>query len=261
MAVITLLSDWGPRDHYGGAVKGAILRRLPSAAIVDITHHIDPFNIPQASFVLRNAYPYFPEGTIHIVAINTDESIQTSHLAAYHNGHYFIGTDNGIFSLAFDTIPEKVVEMDILQDTGYFTFSACNRFVNAACHLAEGHPIEKLGNPTRQILELHNFRPVLQPSLIQGKVMYVDGYENLITNITEATFKEIGRNRPFTIHLRKMTHRMKKVNLSYQDVGESMIVVLFGTTGLLEIAINRGNASSLLGLSVDDAIRIEFEEQ
>ncbi len=260
MPVITLLSDWGTKDHYTASVKGAILKRDPSTIIVDISHQVESFNISQASFILRNAYPDFPEGTVHIVAINTDESEQTPHLAIFHNGHFFVGTDNGIFPLVFDGKPERIVEIEILQDTGYYTFAARDRFVNAALHLAHGKKIEELGFMRASLTELFNFKPVLQPSLIIGKVIYIDGYENVFTNISEATFREVCKNRPFTIQLRNKSHHVKKISTSYHDVKESMIVVLFGSTGLLEIAINQGAAASLLGLSVDDSIRVEFEE-
>lgn len=260
MPVITLISDWGTKDHYTASVKGAILKRDPSIIIVDISHQVEAFNISQASFILRNAYPDFPEGTIHIVAINTDESEKTPHLAISHNGHFFIGTDNGIFPLVFDGKPDKIIEIEILQDTGYYTFAARDRFVSAAMHLAKGEKIEGLGFVRTNLKELFNFKPVLQPSLIIGKVIYIDGYENVITNITEATFREVCKNRPFTIQFRNESHRVKKISTSYHDVKESMVVVLFGSTGLLEIAINQGTAASLLGLTVDDSIRVEFEE-
>ena len=94
--IITLTTDWGLRDHYAGVVKGAILSRLPDARIVDISHIIQPYNVKQASFILRNAFTSFPAGTIHIVGINTEESDQTPHIALEYDGHYFIGTDNGI---------------------------------------------------------------------------------------------------------------------------------------------------------------------
>ncbi|MDP2424130.1 MAG: SAM-dependent chlorinase/fluorinase [Bacteroidales bacterium] len=261
MPIVTLISDWGSKDHYTASVKGAILKRDPSITIVDISHHVEAFNIPQASFILRNAYPDFPDGTVHMVAINTDESEQTPHLAIFHNGHYFIGTDNGIFPLLFDGMPEKMIEIEIPQDTDYFTFSARDRFVSAAVHLLHGKSIEDLGFIRTGLIELHNFRPVLQPSLIIGKIIYIDCYENAITNISEKVFREIGKNKSFTIQLRSLAHRVKKIPTSYHDVIESTIVVLFGTTGMLEIAINQGNAASLLGLSVDDFIRIEFDDK
>src|SRR5512133_2364165 len=99
MAIITLTSDWGLRDHYTGSVKGAILRQLPDAVIVDISHSIQPHNLNQAAFIVRNSYRNFPEGTIHIIGVIEEASIESPHTLVVHDGHYFIGADNGIFSM------------------------------------------------------------------------------------------------------------------------------------------------------------------
>lgn len=260
MPVITLISDWGPKDHYTGAVKGAILRYNPSIQIIDITHQVSPFNILQASFILRNAYSEFPEGTIHIVGVNTDESEQHPHVAIFHKGQYFVGADNGIFSLAFKEFPEKVIEIETPQDSGYFTFSTRDRFVKAACHIAAGKPIEELGFVRTRLTEKHHFNPVIEASLIKGKVIYIDGFENIFVNITSEIFNSVRQQRAFVIQVRHTEYQIRKIHTSYSDVGTGDIVALFGSTGFLEIAINRGNAASLLGIEVDDYIRIEFME-
>jgi S-adenosyl-L-methionine hydrolase (adenosine-forming) len=261
MPIITLISDWGPKDHYTGAVKGAILRQDPSIPVVDITHQVSPFNILQASFVLRNSYKEFPDGTIHIIGVNTDESEQHPHIAVFNQGHYFIGADNGIFSLAFDGLPEKIIEIEVPQDSDYFTFSTRDRFVKAACHLASGKPIEELGFVRTQLTEKHHFKPVVEPSRILGKVIYIDGYENIFVNITREVFDKNRKQRAFEIQVRQSEYQIRKIHTSYSDVDSGDIVALFGSTGFLEIAINQGNAASLLGIGVDDYIRIEFMEK
>ena len=258
MPVITLISDWGPKDHYTGAVKGAILRQAPSVQVIDITHEINPFNILQASFVLRNTYKEFPDGSIHIIGVNTDESQQHPHVAIYYQNQYFIGADNGIFSLAFDNTPEKIVEIEIFQDGDYFTFSVRDRFVKAACHLALGQPIEELGFKRELLTERHHFRPVVEPALIKGKVIYVDGYENIFINITQEVFEKTRQKRAFEIQVRNAEYPVSKISKSYSDVPAGNIVALFGSTGFLEIAVNQGNAAGLLGIQVDDIIRIAF---
>jgi len=260
MPVITLISDWGPRDHYTGAVKGAILRHDPAIQVVDITHEISSFNILQASFVLRNSYKEFPEGTIHIIGVNTEESEEQPHIAVSHKGHFFIGADNGIFSLAFDEPPEKAIEIDVLQDADFFTFSTRDRFVKAACHIAAGKPMEELGFVRTQLTEKHHFKPVIESSLIIGKVIYIDGYENIFVNITREIFEKYRQRRSFEIQLRHAEYQISKICRSYSDVKEGEYVALFSSTGFLEIAINLGTAASLLGIEVDDLIRIEFTD-
>jgi hypothetical protein len=258
MPVITITSDWSTKDHYLASVKGTILSQLPDAQIVDISNQITPFDLNQASFVLRSCFRSFPRGTIHLIGINTEASIETPHAVALYEGHYFIGADNGMFSLLFDHEPEKVVELEILQDTDYFTFSTRDVFVKAAVHIATGKPVEELGEPLEKLNQLISFRPVVENQVIKGKVIYIDVYENLITNITEQLFRQVGKGSKFEITFRNPQYRIRTLSKSYSDVPEGEMLAIFGSTGYLEIALNRGNAGSLLGIQVDDPVRIEF---
>lgn len=256
MPIITLTSDWGLRDHYLAAVKGSIISRLPEARIIDITHEVEPFNLKQASFILRNSYAHFPPGSIHIIAMRTEETTDFPHVVMSYDGHYFIGTDNGIFSLIFSRKPEQMFELTIPQDSDYFTFSTRDRFVKAAVHLAEGKPVEELGRPRSEWQQQMHFQPVVSGNVIRGIVIYVDNYENVITNITRELFEEVRKERPFIIECRG--EQLKNISTSYLDVPVGDVVALFGSTGHLEIAINQGNASGLLGLYLNDSIRVEF---
>jgi len=112
MPIITLTSDWGLKDHYTGAVKGVILTKMPEVRIVDISHNIPSFEIEQAAFVIKNSYANFPRGTVHILGINTEESDTYAHTVVEVDGQFFIGTDNGIFSLIFDQNPDNLIKRD-----------------------------------------------------------------------------------------------------------------------------------------------------
>jgi len=258
MAIITLTSDWGLKDHYLAAVKGAIYNQISDAIIVDISHQIPSFDLNQAAFIIRNFYKNFPPGTIHILGINTEASIDTPHTVVFNDGHYFIGSDNGIFSLIFDEIPETIIELDIIQDSDYFTFSTRDVFVKVACHLSKGKPLAELGRPKETVLSKMSFKPVIDGSLIKGKVIYVDSYENVFTNITESLFKSMTRGKKFVIQFRSASYRINKISRSYNDEVEGEMLALFSTSGHLEIAINRGKASSLLGLKIDQPVLIEI---
>ena len=258
MPIITLTSDWGLKDHYLASVKGKILSKNQRVNIIDISHQINPFNIEHAAFVIKNCYADFPEGSIHLIGVNTEESDKESHVVVLHNKHYFIGTDNGIFSMIFEDQPEKIFELSIPQETDYFTFSARDRFVNAAIHLAAGKPIEELGSPLPKVQTKILFKPVTEASLIKGMVIHIDGYENLVTNITKDLFDKIGKGKKFAIQLRGV--QIRSIAQSYLDVPTGETVAVFASTGHLEIAINQGNASSLLGIAINDTIRIEFEK-
>jgi hypothetical protein len=258
MPIITLTSDWGLKDPFLGAVKGAIYSRLPGAVIVDISHQISSFDLNQAAFIVRNSWKNFPEGTIHILGINTEASIESPHTVVLYKDHYFIGADNGIFSLIFDEPPQKIIELDIIQDSDYFTFSTRDVFVKAACHLAEGNPMETLGRPKKEVFQRILFKPVIDGNLIKGKVIYVDSYENAYTNISESLFLSMTRGKKFIIQFRSEAYRIKTIRKAYKDVVQGEMLALFSTSGLREIAINQGKASSLLGLRVDQSILVEI---
>jgi len=258
MTLVTLTTDWGFTSFYIGAVKGTLLNLIPGVTIVDISHKIPCFNILHASFVLRNAYPCFPEGTIHIIGVNTEASVKSPHIVVQHNGHYFIGADNGIFSLIFDTTSLVAVELELMQDSDYFTFSTRDVFSKAASIIAQTGGIEQLGRAYTHIMERIHFRPVTHESQIIGNVIFIDDYQNVFVNIDKSIFKKVAKGRPFRVNLRLKDQHSTKISRAYGDVPEGEVVVLFGTTGFLEIAINKGRAASLLGFQLHDTVSIDF---
>lgn len=257
MGIITLISDWGNSDYYTAAVKGMILSQLPETRIVDITHQIEPFNSTQAAYIIKNAYKNFPEGTIHILGINTEESINHPHTVAIYDKHYFIGTDEGIFSLIFDGEPEQMIELEIMQDSENFTFSSRDRFVKAAIHLLKGDPIEQLGSQKKELKKKLLFEPIVDPNYIRGVVVHIDSYENLITNIPKSLFKKVVGNKKFSISFR--SDSVSKISDSYGDVRPGEVVALFGSNNMLEIAINQGNAASLLGIGWNHTVFVNID--
>jgi len=259
MTIVTLISDWGMNSHYQASVKGNILRQIPDARIIDITHTLRPFDIMNCSFILRNAYPDFPAGSIHIVGVNTEAGPKSPHIVVKHRDMYFIGADNGVFSLLFEDMPIEAVELNIPQDSDYFTFSSRDVFVKAASLISGGEPLAKLGTPHTQLNRMYNFKPIITENKIEGKVIFIDDYENIFVNIDQETFKKTGKGRPYSIRFRSPGYSIHSLHKSYSDVAEGERLALFGTTGYLEIAMNRGKAASLLGLGLTDKVSIEFE--
>src|SRR6266542_1395099 len=102
MAIITLTTDFGLKDHYVGAIKGTILNRLSTVTIIDISHNIEKYNLLEASYILKESYPNFPANTVHIIGINTELANSGGYVLVKQYDHYFIGADNGIFSLLFE---------------------------------------------------------------------------------------------------------------------------------------------------------------
>ncbi|MBC8986602.1 SAM-dependent chlorinase/fluorinase [Pedobacter sp. N36a] len=257
MAIITLTTDLGSKDFYQAALKGSILSILPTANIVDVTHEVPSFNISYAAFVLKNVYPYFPKGTVHLIGIDSVFSENTRYIALKYRDHFFVGADNGIFSLLFEEIPEEIVELNIMQDLKYLHFPLVDIFVKAAIHLAKGGRLKDIGMPTDSIEERMLLNPVIERDIIRGSVIYIDTFSNVITNITKELFTKIQRNRDFTLYFRK-SETITQLSWHYNEVPEGEKLCLFGISNHLEIAINKGKASGLLGLHLNDIIRIEF---
>jgi S-adenosyl-L-methionine hydrolase (adenosine-forming) len=257
MPFITLTSDWNQNDFYLGMLKGKILSELPEARVVDVSHQIPPFNTAQAAFVIRNSYSHFPAGSIHLVCVNTEPEAGQRILAAKYEGHYFIGTDNGIFGLLFREEPEGLIEVPFQVDDFAGITEA---FVKTACSLFEGKDLSTLGNATDQYQKQTPRRAVIEESVINGTVIYIDSYQNAFTNITREIYDRIGKGRPFEVLLASNHYRINKISKKYNEVPVGELVVLFNSLDLMEIAINKGQAVPLLNLSVGSVIRVKFFE-
>src|SRR5690606_5144613 len=182
---------------------GSILKLLPQVNIVDITHAVSAFNVPQAAFILKNSYHYFPEKTVHLIGIDTVYNNNTKYLAISYKNHYFVGADNGIFSLIFNEEPDMIVEIDILQDLNFLHFPLADIFVKAACHLAKGGTLEEIGVPTKHVEQKMSLQPVIESNLIKGSVIYIDSFQNVITNITKDLFSKVQNGRRFVLYFKR----------------------------------------------------------
>ncbi|POY37385.1 hypothetical protein C3K47_06385 [Solitalea longa] len=258
MAIITLTTDLGHRDFYQAALKGAILTQLPEARIIDISHQISSYNIPQAAFILKNSYKFFPQNAVHIVGVDTNYEQVPRYLLVANKGHYFIGADNGIFSLLFDEKPEQIIQLNIKPNPEFGHFPLLDVFVKAACHVASGKNIAEIGTLTDEFLHSSLMQPVVDANIIRGGVIYIDSFQNVLTNITRELFEKTAANRPFDIYFRR-NESISKISTHYNDVPQGEKLALFSITNYLEIAINKGNAAGLLGLGPGDMVRIEFK--
>lgn len=265
MSIITLTSDMGIKDFYLASIKGAIYKALPEAKIVDITHHITPFDIAQAAFIVKNTYPDFPENTIHIISVDPEPNINSHHLAIYKDGQYFIGNDNGVFSLLFDEQPEKIYKLTPPPSIGSSSFPSKSTFVWAATLLAQGSRLEDIGERTDSYKMRVAFRPVIEADLIKGTVIFIDGYGNVITNIDRKLFESVREGRKFVLYFRGENYGINKISETYNEVPPGEKLAIFGAGDFLEIAINKGvegsggGANKLFGLKLNDIVRIEFQ--
>ncbi|RLD77235.1 MAG: hypothetical protein DRJ07_15000, partial [Bacteroidetes bacterium] len=151
MQIVTLISDWNSSDYYIGAIKGRILSSCPGVMIVDVNHQIASYNITQAAFVLKNTYQNFPKGTIHILSINSETSKNKPHVLIKHDGHFFIGTDNGMFHLFMEGETESIIELNSEKEST--SFPELNVFARIACEIINKKDIAKLGKEKKSLFK------------------------------------------------------------------------------------------------------------
>lgn len=258
MAFITITSDYGNNSPYSAAVKGAIYTQLPSAQIVDISNMVSPYNVLQAAYLLKQVVWHYPLYSVHLICIDTNYASNGRYIIAESDGQYFIGADNGIFSLLFENTPAKffiVKEQYITKDD---LFPEKNLFTFLAIQLINGTAISELAIAGEIRNVKQSLMPVIEESLIRGNIVFVDGYDNAITNISKDIFEKklAGKNGFAVFFSRKLT--INYISKNYSDVKDGSEVALFNESGYLEIAMNSGNAGQLLGLKMGAPINIEF---
>ncbi len=258
MSLISLTTDMGNSGFYAASVKAAILGALPGATIVDVTHSIRPFHVSAAAFTLKNVYKQFPEGSIHIVSVDALNSPHSRVLAIQTEGHYFIGPDNGLFSLVFAHPPAEVYEIILAPDPASLAFITKDIMVKSAVHIAKGVNLAEIGRIYKNYIQLTAWQPIYNDASIRTSVVYIDEYGNCIFNLEKTLFEQVAKGRKFEIDVKR--NPIEIISKTYNDVGGGELVALFAGSGLLEIAINRGNIAELLGLKEGDSVLITFED-
>lgn len=252
--IVTFITDLGTRDYYVGMIKGAILSHHRNVNLIDITHDVKSFDIVQASFILKNTYPSYPKGTIHILSVNNYYSKKRRFIAFEHYGHYFVGPDNGVFSLVFG---EALPSVYLLEENQEMAFSIKEVFANAVHHIASRQPLATIGKPLSRIVQRITLQPVITRYQIMGSVIHIDKYGNCVVNVSQALFEKTKEERRFAVFF-KRNNPIIKLSKNYYDVPVGEPLCLFNSAGYLEIAINMGTASSLLNLNIDDMVQIDF---
>lgn len=247
MPLVTLTSDIGSQDYLVGAIKGRLLRIDPAFQIIDISHSLSPFNYPQAAYVCRSAIRNFPEFTFHIVLINLFESKPEQLLLAFHTNQYVICADNGLLGMILEDRPEMVIGIPLEKTAIKNTLYCIDVAARAVVQLANGEPVEKIGIPDTEYNEKNPLRPLLGESWIEGQIIFIDNFENVVVNITQEQFEQQRKGRRFKIVF-KRDEVIERISGSYADVPQGEKLVLFNSAGYMEIAINKGNAAGLFGL-------------
>lgn len=249
------MSDFGWRDHYVAAVKAKVVSLNPTINIIDISHEIDAYNIPHAAFVLGTVYRDFPQGTVHLVALHSQGKEEQRYLALKLEEHYFVGPDNGLFSLLSERSPSVIVELQ--NDKSITTtFPEKNILAQAAAALANGRALYDLGKQVTSVERLISRQVRTSKNEIEGWVAHVDKYGNLITNIKADDFSEVGQGRQARIRVGRTI--LEGVSTSYYKNEGGDCICLFNSSGLLEVSIIQGHADKLLGMKYDSPVTVNF---
>ena len=247
MPILTLTSDIGGQDFLVGGIKGQLLQANPEFNIVDISHDLSPFNYPQAAYVCRSAIKNFPAQTFHIVLVNLFEKKPEHLLLTQHNNQYIGCADNGLITMILEEVPQQIVALPLSKSEQKNTLYCASVFAKAFQRLLNGETLLEVGDGTVSIEVKNHLRPMLGNNWIEGQIIFIDNFENVIININKEEFEEQRRGRSFKIVF-KRDEIIDKISESYADVNESEKLALFNSAGYLEIAINKGNAAGLFGL-------------
>jgi S-adenosylmethionine hydrolase len=247
MSLITLTSDIGRQDFLTGAVKGQLLQINDQFNIIDISHELSPFNYPQAAYECRNAIKKFPPKTFHIVLVNLFDKKPGHLLIVEHNDQYIGCADNGLITMILEETPQKITALPLSKSEQKNTLYCAKVFAKAYQDILDGKPFEKIGDTDVSIEVKNPLRPLLGEKFIEGQIIFIDNFENVIINITKEEFEEQRRGRSFNIVF-KRDETIDKISESYADVSESEKLALFNSANYLEIAVNKGNAAGLFGL-------------
>ena len=246
---IALLTDFGTRDHYAGTMKGVVLGICPDVTLVDITHDLAAHDVLGGALELAAAYRYFPAGTIFLVVVDPGVGSTRRGIAAESGDYRFVAPDNGVLTAVFDEhAPKRVVELTerkYARPTVSRTFEGRDRFAPAAAWLAKGIDLAALGRSAGTIQRLDIPCAELGDGHIDGQVLRVDRFGNLITNIDRRTFETLAGA---ALDIRIGTHQVSRVVSTYADASPGEVCALFGSTDHLEIAANGASAAAALDL-------------
>lgn len=269
MACITLITDFGNSDEYAGVMKGVILSIVPEASIVDLTHKISHQDVVQAAYVLESSRSYFPDGTIHAVVVDPGVGSERKIIALKTDGQYFLGPDNGVLSLLWKE--RKIEECVSVENSEFFlpetsrTFHGRDIFAPVAARLFLHTPLKKFGPPvdTAELVTLQfSSASISSENIISGTVVYIDSFGNLITDIEARTLLELCSLFPQKTPVAEVgCEKIQGLRSSYASVPENRPLMIIGSRGYVEIAVNRNSASQVLGVKKGATLKIYFSDE
>jgi len=259
--VITLTTDYGTSDHLVGVLKGVILRIAPNATIVDINHHVAPFDLLDAALTIGAAYRYFPPRTVHLVVVDPGVGTQRRPILVTADQFYFVAPDNGVLSLIYER--ESAVTVRHITAEHYFlnpisnTFHGRDVFAPVAAWVAKTSQTEAMGEEISDHVKFTLPRPKAAGSALKGVVLRVDAFGNLMTNFT-AEDLPAATGTDGKLSLQVGGKRVEKLAQTFANGAAGEPVAIIGSSGFLEVAVNKGQAARVLGVNRGAEVVLEI---
>lgn len=261
MPIITLLTDYGLKDSYVAEVKGAILRIAPDATIIDISHDVGNYDIEEGAFHLARSVPYFPEGTVHVGVVDPGVGGERRGIIIQSRGAFLVGPDNGLLAPAAERLGvEHVFEIanrELLPERVSDVFDGRDIFGPTGALLSKGVPPKEMGPEVSEYVRISRYEPRIAGNEVEATVIHVDGFGNLVTNVTYEVLENIGAGdgSTFNVEVSKREYTLPYVR-RFTAVPEGELLLLVAGGGYLEIAVNQGNAQQRLGIDKGEKVRL-----
>jgi S-adenosylmethionine hydrolase len=257
--LISLLSDFGLKDPYVAEMKAVILSICPDASIIDISHEVNKFDIRMGAYLLARAAPYFPEGTIHVAVVDPGVGTRRRPIIVEAKRSFYIGPDNGLLMLSAQR--EGIILVREIKNPKYMlrtisrTFHGRGIFCPVAAHLANGVQVSDFGSIIEDPVVPSFAQPILREGKIEGEIIHVDGFGNVVTNITDKELKTMGaeEGKQMVVEFKNKKATLRLCS-AYGEVPANTPLVVMGSSDFLEVAVNRGNASDIYQARIGDKI-------
>jgi S-adenosyl-L-methionine hydrolase (adenosine-forming) len=261
--IITLTTDFGTNDHFVGAMKGVILEIVPEAAIVDISHAVQAYDVLDGALTISQAYSYFPNGTVHVVVVDPGVGTTRRPIIASSDGYHFVAPDNGVLSMVYAR--EERIHVRHISSDHYFrqpvsqTFHGRDVFAPVAAYLAKQVDSHKFGEEVEDFVKFAAPRPKpAGENRIRAVVLKVDRFGNLITNVTPEDVPALFSGKKFKISVG--SKEVTEIHQSYAEGGPGEVFGIVGSMGYLEISANRAAAAQLTGAGKGSEVAVVLGE-
>jgi S-adenosylmethionine hydrolase len=267
MSIVTFTTDFGTRDYHLAVAKARLLNWAPTAILMDIATSISHFDNLEAAYLLRSCWHQFPKGTIHLIGVRSH--LTKLPIVVVKNDQFFIGADNGVFSMIFDDGPDEIWEINLSLNETDITFPLGNILVQAAAHLVRGGTLNMIAREIQAMDRVAFPMAHMENGGVRCSVIHIDDYGNMILNITKQMFMESVGKRSFTIHARSASKSgLRSIMDSFfpEGMADGIPFAVWGANGYLVITMrnasvrNGGGAARMLGYQKMSNIFIEIND-